>query len=74
MVNFGPLMAEIDWRLWGTPANFIGFQRAPPIFGRAAITMGIYLRSSCVLIVKNNDKYSILIVVVRNCWGSIRCR
>jgi len=22
MVNFGPLAAEIDWRVWGTPANF----------------------------------------------------
>jgi len=26
MVNFGPLMAEIDWRVWGTPANFNGFR------------------------------------------------
>ena len=25
MVNFGPLTAEICWRVWGTPANFIGF-------------------------------------------------
>ena len=23
MVNFGPLAAEICWRVWGTPANFI---------------------------------------------------
>jgi len=22
MVNFGPLMADICWRVWGTPANF----------------------------------------------------
>jgi len=22
MVNFGPLAAEICWRVWGTPANF----------------------------------------------------
>ena len=63
MVNFGPLEAEICWRVWGTPANFSGFriltsllhgtlvvgvsqtlgveQRAPPVFGRAAITLGI---------------------------------
>ena len=63
MVNFGPLTAEIRWRVWGTPANFNGFlvlaallhgtvvvgvsqlcgveERAPPIFGRAAITLGI---------------------------------
>jgi len=25
MVNFGPLVAEICWRVWGTPANFNGF-------------------------------------------------
>jgi len=25
MVNLGPLMAEIVWRIWGTPANFSGF-------------------------------------------------
>jgi len=25
MVNFGPLTAEICWRVWGTPANFNGF-------------------------------------------------
>jgi len=62
-VNFGPLAAEICWRVWGTPVNFNGFrflaallhgtlvvgvsklcgveQSAPPIFGRAAITLGI---------------------------------
>ena len=26
MVNFGLLMAEIRWRVWGTPANFNGFR------------------------------------------------
>ena len=68
MVNFGPLTAEIGWRVWGTPANLNGFrvsaallhgtlvvgvsetcvveQRAPPIFGRAAITLGIGSYSS----------------------------
>ena len=25
MVNFGPLMTEISWRVWDTPANFNGF-------------------------------------------------
>ena len=28
MVNFGPLAAEIFWRVWGTPANFNGFHVA----------------------------------------------
>jgi len=26
MVNFGPLAAEIRWRVWGTPADFNGFR------------------------------------------------
>jgi len=26
MVNFGPLAAEICWRVWDTPANFNGFR------------------------------------------------
>jgi len=26
MVNFGELAAEIDWRVWGTPANFNRFR------------------------------------------------
>jgi len=26
MVNFGPLAAEIRWRVWGTTANFKGFR------------------------------------------------
>jgi len=26
IVNFGPLAAEIRWRVWSTPANFNGFR------------------------------------------------
>jgi len=26
MVNFGPLAAEICWRVWGTPVNFNGIR------------------------------------------------
>jgi len=26
MVNFGSLMAEIDWRVWGTPSYFNGYR------------------------------------------------
>ena len=26
MADFGPLVAEIRWRVWGTPANFNGFR------------------------------------------------
>ena len=26
MVNFGPLTAEIDWRVWGTPSYFNGYR------------------------------------------------
>jgi len=72
MVNFGPLAAEIDPVVWGTPANFNGFrvlatllhgtpvlgsakvcgveQRAPPIFGRAAITLGIGPHSTLFIV------------------------
>ena len=71
MVNFGPLAAEIDPVVWGTPANFNSFaswqryctalqywasaklcgieQRAPLIFDRAAITLGIGPHSSLSL-------------------------
>ena len=71
-MNFGPLAAEIDPVVWGTPANFNDLrvlaallhgtpvldysqtlrleQRAPPIFGRAAITLGIGPRSSFIYI------------------------
>ena len=63
MMNFGPLTAVIDWRVWSTPSYFnwyrvlaallhgtllVGIsqicgieQRAPPIFGRATIKLGI---------------------------------
>ena len=26
IVNFGPLTAEIDWRVWGTPLYFNGYR------------------------------------------------
>jgi len=26
MVNFGPLVADICWRVWATPAKFDGFR------------------------------------------------
>jgi len=58
MVNFGPLAAEIVSLVWGTRANFNGIrvlaallhgtlvmgveQRTPPMFGRAAIMLGIW--------------------------------
>jgi len=68
MANMGPLAAEIDSVVWGTPANFKGFRvlaallhgtvvvgvsqtlrrctEGAPIFGRAAITLGIGPHSS----------------------------
>jgi len=36
MVNFGPLAAEIDWRVWGTPANFNGFRVLASLLHRLA--------------------------------------
>jgi len=43
MVNFGPLTAEIRWRVWGTPANFNGFRvlaallHGTPVVGSAEL-------------------------------------
>jgi len=34
MVNFGPLTAEICWRVWGTPANFNRFRILPSLLQR----------------------------------------
>jgi len=31
MMNFGPLAAEIDPVVWGTPANFNGFRAMPAL-------------------------------------------
>jgi len=33
MANFGPLAAEIDPVVWGTPANFNGFRLAALVRG-----------------------------------------
>jgi len=59
MANVGPLAADIDSGVWSTPANFnvsrLGSvtaklcgveQRVPPIFDRAAVTLGIGPHSS----------------------------
>jgi len=32
MMNFGPLMAEIGWRVWGTSANFNRFRVLASLF------------------------------------------
>jgi len=34
MANFGPLTAEICWRVWGTLANFNGFRVMPSLLQR----------------------------------------
>ena len=63
MVNFGPLATEIRSLVWGTLGISTALvlqqwaaaklysveQRAPPIFGRATITLGIGPHSSCFL-------------------------
>jgi len=38
MVNFGPLTAEIDWWVWGTPANFNGFRVLASLLQRRRAT------------------------------------
>jgi len=39
MVNFGPPAAEIDWRVWGTPANFNGFRVLASLLQAAATSL-----------------------------------
>ena len=55
MVNFGPVAAEIDPVVWGTPANFNGFRvlaallHGTPVLGvsqTAALTRGRHLYSA----------------------------
>jgi len=38
MVNFGPLTAEIVFRVWGTPANFNGFRVLAALLHRRRLT------------------------------------
>jgi len=38
ILNFGPLTAEICWRLWGTPANFGGFRVLASLLQRCRST------------------------------------
>ena len=45
MVNFGPLTAEIDWRVWGTPSYFNGFRvLAALLRGSQVVTVSQTLR------------------------------
>jgi len=38
MVNFGPLAAKNDWRVWATPANFNGFRVLASLLQRRRLT------------------------------------
>jgi len=40
MVNFGPLAAEIRWRVWDTPANFNGFRVLAALL-RCTLVVGV---------------------------------
>ena len=40
MMNFGPLTAEVCWRLWGTPENFSGF-RVLAAFLHGTLVVGV---------------------------------
>jgi len=45
MVNFGPLTAEICWRVWGIPANFNGFRvLAALLYGTLVVGVSQTLR------------------------------
>ena len=50
-VNFGPLTAEIDWRVWGTPnifqrASHLGFATAPMLLNGGQPNFALYLAVS----------------------------
>jgi len=40
IVNFGPLTADICWRVWGTPANFNGFRVLAALL-RGSLVVGV---------------------------------
>jgi len=45
MVNIGPLMAEICWQVWDTPANFNGFRvLAALLYGSQVVSISQTLR------------------------------
>ena len=45
MANFGPLAAEIDLPVWGTPANFNGFRDlAALLYGSQVVSVSQTLR------------------------------
>jgi len=78
MVNFGPLTAEIGWRVCGTPANFNGFRiltslnAGQPNFAcRLAVSCAgalcIHLGGSCPCQVRN----SLCVQVLRSPMGSV---
>jgi len=47
MMNFGPLTAKIDWRVWGTPSYFNGYRvLAALLHGTLLVGVGQTLRRS----------------------------
>jgi len=51
MANFGPLTAEICWRVWGTLANFNGFRVMPSLLqrGRSPEANKLCMMFGCLL-------------------------
>jgi len=58
MVKFGPLAAEICWRVWGTPANLNGFRVL------AELLHGILVIIIIIIIVNDNVYGAVLMTVV----------
>ena len=40
-MNFGPLAAEICWRVWGTPVNFNGFRVLAALLHVTLVVVGL---------------------------------
>jgi len=47
MVNFGPLAAEICWRVWGTPTHFNVFRVLPSLL-HGILVMGVSQTLRCL--------------------------
>jgi len=53
MVNFGPLAAEVRWRVWDIPATFNGFRVLAALVHGIVVVGVVYDRNAgCITIVR----------------------
>jgi len=66
MVNFGPLTAEIGWRVWGTPANFNEFSvlallKVASSTDRNHLTLSVLTNKTVNIILRNWNQFLLLV-------------